>query len=177
MRSRFVASALCCFVMAVGCNEVAGIKDPVSGEGGAGGTSGAPASGVDRFYGTWSSTDGSVVLSNCPDAKTLTNQSGSIVLAKTADVPLVFIIGGCNLTATVSGDVASLNAGQGCVAMGDANNATVTFAYGSSSFTLDTRDPTKASESLTAKATLSNPTTGATIEVCDYEESATFTKL
>ncbi len=171
-RLRFLVSALCCFVMAVGCNEVAGIKDPVSDEGGAG-----PAAGIDRFYGTWSSSNGSYTVSNCSKATTASNQKAQVVLAKTQEFPLVVIIEGCSLATTVAGDVASLNDGQRCVAMGDATNNTVTLNYGPSTFSLEPGSSTQATESLTAKLVISNPTTGATIETCDYEEAATFTKL
>jgi hypothetical protein len=106
-------------------------------------------------------------------------QTGQVVLAKGADVPLVILSGGCQLVASVDGDTASLNVGQTCTLQGDAAKSTPTFAfvYGVSTFTLSATDPSQATESLTARVTLSNAATGAQVEICDYEESASFTKL
>lgn len=175
MRSSFVGVALCCFVMAASCNEVAGIKEPVSGEGG----SAPAATGIDRFYGTWNAVDGVVTLKNCPEATTLTMQSGQLVLAKGTDIPLVVFSPPCQLAASVDGEIATLTAGQTCTVPGDATKSVPTFdfVYELSTFTLAATDPNRATESITARVTLSNASTGAKVDVCEYEESATFTKL
>ena len=161
----------------LGCNEIAGIKDPVGSEAGA---SGGPAvTGIDRFYGTWSTADGVLTLRNCQSAKSLTMQTGQVLLAKSPAAGLLFIIDGCQLATTVTGDVASFDPGQRCVARGDTSTstATVTINYRESSFALVAGSSTQATESLTARVEFSNADTGVVLDACDYEESATFTKL
>lgn len=161
----------------LGCNEIAGIKDPVGREPG---TSGGPvATGIDRFYGTWSTADGVLTLKNCQSAKTLTMLTGQVLLAKSPSAGLLFIIDGCQLGTTVTGDVASFDAAQRCVARGDTSTstATVTINYRESTFALVAGSSTQATESLTARIEFSDADTGAVVDACDYEETATFTKL
>jgi hypothetical protein len=168
-------AALACVAL-LGCNEVAGIKDPVSGEaeGGAGGLT-----GIDRFPGTWSSVDGLLELTNCASATSLAGQQGRLVIAKSSPTEVVFLIDACQLEANVAGDTLSIVPGQMCTLQGSAakGTPTATFTYGASQFTLVAGTPTQANETLTASVSFTNVTTGAFIDRCDYRETASFTKL
>jgi len=172
---RWAMAGALCVVGALGCNEIAGIKDPVGGEGG----TPAVVAGVERFYGRWKSTDGAITLTNCRLASSLTMQTGSLDLAKGPANSLLFITDKCSLNTTVVGDTASFDPGQSCVLRGDTSTSTptLTVEYGAATFTLLAGSTTQATESITAVVTFSNADTGAKVDRCDYQESATFTKL
>ena len=173
--ARWAMAGALCVVGALGCNEIAGIKDPVGGEGGTPGV----IAGVERFSGTWNSTNGAITLKNCRLASSLTMQTGSLVLAKGPANSLLVITDSCSLSTTVVGDTASFDPGQSCVLQGDASTSTptLTIDYGAATFTLAAGSTTQATESITAVVTFSNAETGVKVDTCGYEESATFTKL
>ncbi|HSO39838.1 MAG TPA: hypothetical protein VLT33_45235 [Labilithrix sp.] len=158
---------------AFGCNEIAGIKDPVNGDavdGGGGGGGGE----VTAFLGTWSTTDTTHVLGNCADMGTSSNQAGSITIEKgTSSDILMLIGGGCPINASVSGSTASLLAGQGCTGTIGMTGVKQTYLYQASTFTLAASGK-QASAHFTGLVQFE--TTAGEMETCTFDDVGTFTK-
>lgn len=172
MRRAALASLLLALT-SLGCNEVAGIKDPVSGDAVDGGGGGGGAE-IAAFLGTWNTADTVHVLGSCADMGTFPNQSGSITIQKgTSSDILMLIGGGCPLHASVSGSTASLLAGQGCTGTVGTAGLKQTFAYQASTFTV-AASGTQASFRFTGLVQF-EATTGET-ENCTFDDVGTFTK-
>ncbi|CAN5924795.1 hypothetical protein BH11MYX4_BH11MYX4_53800 [soil metagenome] len=148
---------------AFGCNEIAGIKDPVG------------SVSPDAFVGTWTSNDRAVTLLDCASAGSASSLAGSLVVAKGTSAALDFIVGGgCHLNASIDGETARLLPGQGCVFAAQGTAPAQTLLYDVSTFQLQSGSSTRASVHLTGEIRFEP--VGAPQEICVYDEVGTYTK-
>lgn len=92
--------------------------------------SGAAASDLDRFTGTWSTTSATQTLAGCRSAGTRPGVGVTFTVTRGAASDLVLtnvLVPTCPFKATVSGDVATLDPGQTCALA--QQGATDTYAY------------------------------------------------
>ncbi len=146
----------------LGCNELAGIKDPI---------------GVspDSFVGTWTSTDSTIALSDCATSGTGSLGPVTLVITKGTTTALNIIVGGgCNLDTTVDGATASLLADQGCEFPGTATADPQTQLYGVSTFQLLSDSTPRASARITGGIRF-KPVGSAPTD-CLFEQVGTYTR-
>jgi hypothetical protein len=160
---------------ALGCNEIAGINEPIPKDGpGAAGTS-TPTGGAkdpSRFVGTWSNGGGTLSLS-CPQGPVSGTTTGKLQIAKGDTADLLVTDEDCTLKLSISGSTASLLPNQSCVyrldvaLVGD-------FRYASGTFTLDASG-SRANVTLAGKVVVTNEDDGSQ-HPCDFQSNSPYTK-
>lgn len=161
-RLRFLVSALCCFVVTLGCNEIAGIKDPVGAS-------------PDSYVGTWVSTDSTIALTECTGSGTGALDPITLVITKGTTTPLDIVVGGgCHLATQLEGSAASLLPDQGCQFPATADSVAQIQAYGPSTFELLANSTTRASARITGGVRFS-PDTTMQMD-CTFEQLGTYNR-
>ena len=125
---------------------------------GAGCSSSGPKAGTDKFVGAWTFDSGALVASCAilptPFTSTLNGQTLTLVTGTKSDLvsTLETTMGTCTLMLTVSGTVASANAGQSCTFMVTlaGNTVPVTVDITTWTVTLNATDETKMTTAATA---------------------------
>lgn len=114
MKARSLLQFLACctlFVGALGCNQIAGINEPLSPDGG---STGGSAADIDRFVGSWK-TAGKITLT-CPNSDPVTaDTTNAVTLARGTSSDLVATDTSCSLALNVSGSTATFTPNQTCI--------------------------------------------------------------
>ena len=133
----------------------------------AAGSCSTSSSGNDKFIGTWTFDTGTITPTNCQGITPISLVGETLMLAKGTSSDLVSTLqssfGTCTLNLTVSGTVASADAGQSCMFTVPVAGTPLSFTFNVSSWTVTTTDGVAMTTSAAAAGT--GLATGCTISL------------
>lgn len=157
-------------VLGSGCNSIVGIHDPIESAPVKPQSDGGARDEVTAFLGTWQNTTGKISLT-CNNNPTQTlNETSTLTVMQGTSSDLVIRSGDCALTASVTGDTATLVGHQRCDVITMSEMDTYDIATGSFVLT----GPGVGKVTLAGTVKVVTPTNAGT---CDFVQNDPCTKV